>query len=110
MVSAEGFRFGCGGDGGIRTLGRKLSLRRFSKPLVSTTHPRLREGLQATAYISGGRKVQPARHRIITMCQASAAPSILAPVERAPSGNRLVWARYRLGSPPIHGRERFGGA
>lgn len=31
-----------GGDGGIRTLGKELSLRRFSKPLVSATHPRLR--------------------------------------------------------------------
>jgi hypothetical protein len=32
----------CGGDGGIRTLGTELSVRRFSKPLVSATHPRLR--------------------------------------------------------------------
>ncbi len=31
-----------GGDGGIRTLGTELSVRRFSKPLVSATHPRLR--------------------------------------------------------------------
>ena len=30
-----------GGDGGIRTLGTELSVRRFSKPLVSATHPRL---------------------------------------------------------------------
>ena len=31
-----------GGDGGIRTLGAEFSARRFSKPLVSATHPRLR--------------------------------------------------------------------
>ena len=31
-----------GGDAGIRTRGSPLRLRRFSKPLVSATHPRLR--------------------------------------------------------------------
>ena len=31
-----------GGDGEIRTRGSDYSLRRFSKPLVSATHPRLR--------------------------------------------------------------------
>jgi hypothetical protein len=31
-----------GGDGEIRTLGKVYTLRRFSKPLVSATHPRLR--------------------------------------------------------------------
>ena len=30
-----------GGEGGIRTPGRPLSLRRFSKPLLSTTQPPL---------------------------------------------------------------------
>lgn len=34
-------RKGYGGDGGIRTLGAEFSARRFSKPLVSATHPRL---------------------------------------------------------------------
>jgi hypothetical protein len=30
-----------GGDGEIRTRGKVCTLRRFSKPLVSATHPRL---------------------------------------------------------------------
>jgi hypothetical protein len=30
-----------GGEAGIRTRGKVLSLRRFSKPLVSATHPPL---------------------------------------------------------------------
>ncbi len=29
-----------GGDGGIRTLGTPFRVRRFSKPVVSATHPR----------------------------------------------------------------------
>ena len=32
-----------GGEGGIRTPGRSFPLRRFSKPLLSTTQPPLRE-------------------------------------------------------------------
>ena len=32
-----------GGEGGIRTPGRGFPLRRFSKPLLSTTQPPLRE-------------------------------------------------------------------
>jgi hypothetical protein len=35
-----------GGDGGIRTLGKVYTLRRFSKPLVSATHPRLHANWQ----------------------------------------------------------------
>ena len=64
---------------------RNLSLRRFSKPLVSATHPCLRDGFRATAYISGDPIVQPGRnappHRIITMSANPAACPILAPFE-----------------------------
>jgi hypothetical protein len=35
---------GYGGEGGIRTPGRGFPLRRFSKPLLSTTQPPLRRG------------------------------------------------------------------
>jgi hypothetical protein len=45
-----------GGDGGIRTLGGEFSPRRFSKPLVSATHPRLRRSSsqRAIARVGGG--------------------------------------------------------
>jgi hypothetical protein len=46
-------RAGPGGDGEIRTLGTELSVRRFSKPLVSATHPRLQIAAAKAAY-SGG--------------------------------------------------------
>ena len=36
-----GIAYANGGDGEIRTRGSDYSLRRFSKPLVSATHPRL---------------------------------------------------------------------
>jgi hypothetical protein len=39
MVKNE--KHSVGGDGEIRTRGRSYLLRRFSKPLVSATHPRL---------------------------------------------------------------------
>ena len=42
-----------GGDGGIRTLGSPLRLRRFSKPLVSATHPRLRMRLRSLPITRG---------------------------------------------------------
>src|SRR4051812_5941846 len=79
-----------GGDGGIRTLGRKLSLRRFSKPLVSATHPRLRDGLQATAYISGNRIVQPAPIVSLPCPQHGPRPSYWRSAQaRRPESTRL---------------------
>ena len=47
------FSMGCGGDGGIRTLGTDVSVRRFSKPLVSATHPRLRIAAARARYSEG---------------------------------------------------------
>jgi hypothetical protein len=47
-----------GGDGGIRTLGKDVSLRRFSKPLVSATHPRLRITAVRWPYSEGIEKGQ----------------------------------------------------
>ena len=44
-----------GGDGEIRTLGTELSVRRFSKPLVSATHPRLRIAAERAGYSEGLR-------------------------------------------------------
>src|SRR5690606_9674525 len=38
----EGFRGRFCGEGGIRTLGTPIGVRRFSKPVVSATHPPLR--------------------------------------------------------------------
>ena len=40
-IQMDAERQNIGGDGGIRTLGAEFSARRFSKPLVSATHPRL---------------------------------------------------------------------
>ena len=42
-----------GGDGEIRTLGTDVSVRRFSKPLVSATHPRLRIAAAKARYSDG---------------------------------------------------------
>ena len=44
-----------GGDGEIRTLGTDVSVRRFSKPLVSATHPRLRRVATRRAIARGWR-------------------------------------------------------
>jgi hypothetical protein len=62
-----------GGDGEIRTLGKVYTLRRFSKPLVSATHPRLRtfgwrrysEGARLLQWLLSARKIFPkhARYR-----------------------------------------------
>ncbi len=49
-----------GGDGGIRTLGAAFTARRFSKPLVSATHPRLRMACRAND--SWPRRVAIAMH------------------------------------------------
>ncbi len=48
-----------GGDGGIRTLGTVFTVRRFSKPLVSATHPRLQIAAAKGGYSEGysGRQV-----------------------------------------------------
>ena len=40
---------------------RESPVRRFSKPLVSATHPRLRERPKAAAYIGEISRLQPAR-------------------------------------------------
>ncbi len=42
VPTASGLKFSfkiIGGEGGIRTLGTLFKVRRFSKPLVSATHP-----------------------------------------------------------------------
>ena len=52
-----------GGDGGIRTLGAELSARRFSKPLVSATHPRLRIAAARDAYSGGHLRRQEGLRR-----------------------------------------------
>jgi hypothetical protein len=43
-----------GGDAGIRTRGAPFRARRFSKPLVSATHPRLHAGFGAMRIPHGG--------------------------------------------------------
>ena len=49
----DAMRTQSGGDGGIRTLGTDVSVRRFSKPLVSATHPRLRIAAARARYSEG---------------------------------------------------------
>ena len=73
IVYFQSVRKESGGDGEIRTLGTELSVRRFSKPLVSATHPRLRiaaaragysEGLRGRQGGGGAKSSDPAATRL----------------------------------------------
>ena len=78
-----------------------LPVRRFSKPLVSATHPRLRIAAARAAYNGGWEAGQA------LSCDFS--PGLHYPVESgvsAPCGRLAcacsVWAQFRLGSSPVH--------
>ena len=79
------YRLG-GGDGEIRTLGAEFSARRFSKPLVSATHPRLRIAAARWAY-SGA----DGRRQGLARCAAQLP-------------GQLAWPQFRLASSRRHCR------
>jgi hypothetical protein len=66
---------GSGGDGGIRTLGKVYTLRRFSKPLVSATHPRLQRDWQerpiASGFDGGNAYSEPSLHHLMPCFDSS---------------------------------------
>ena len=53
-----------------------IPLRRFSKPLVSATHPRLREVDRERGYRGGFAKVQPLRSKRATRKKREPAQSL----------------------------------
>ena len=71
-----------------------IPLRRFSKPLVSATHPRLREGPEA--YISAISKVQPGRFDSFRREIDSARLSFI----EAQAAGALAFAPERVGEVP----------
>ena len=79
-----------GGDGGIRTLGTDVSVRRFSKPLVSATHPRLRIAAARARYSEGGWARQG-------LCRA-------LDKSTGRPGKTLLPPQNGLGSSPVHCR------
>ena len=90
-----------GGDGEIRTLGTDVSVRRFSKPLVSATHPRLRIAAAKGAYSGGGRGRQGWFLGVVCGSSEKFAGGRDSLWRNCDSvGRRAIAAGWRLGSIP----------
>jgi hypothetical protein len=89
-----------GGEGGIRTPGRSFDLRRFSKPLLSTTQPPLREVVRTSGSM---------------VTHKSALGEAACPgVREAPGNVKCSPAKVSIYEPcysqgDVHGRIRFDG-
>jgi hypothetical protein len=89
-----------GGEGGIRTPGRSFDLRRFSKPLLSTTQPPLREVCEDFTSMVTQKTIQGE-----TVCPGSPEPP--ANVKCSPVRVSIYDPCYSQGD--VHGRIRFDG-
>src|SRR5664279_1356425 len=88
-----------GGEGGIRTPGRSFPLRRFSKPLLSTTQPPLREMHMVL------KGILPHRRAGIEKAKAQECLTVLGDTTNGgyPAGQTLgQTANFRQTAPEIH--------